>query len=252
MDYQIEKLLKMTYKAGTIGLNGSGVNVKFNVCSITEAVVALPSPSARREHLDLVLESATPESIVEAILRGDRNAEVLLYKKYYRTLHFILKRKCRDADLAKDLCQDTFEKAITNVRAGKVKDHGKLSSYIHGIGQNVLRTWLRKNQLWNDSKGIGTETVESIPDPAIGPVEEFDQNEINEAVRRVILEMKNARYREVLYCYYIREWDKKRICKDLKLDNRHFDRILFNAKNRFRQLLLKTKIGKELQKRIEA
>jgi RNA polymerase sigma-70 factor (ECF subfamily) len=59
-----------------------------------------------------------------------------------------------------------------------------------------------------------------------------------EAVRRLIDALDNSRDRMLLYQYYIEEKDKAQVCADLGLTQRHFDKVLFRAKQRFKELLM--------------
>ena len=46
-----------------------------------------------------------------------------------------------------------------------------------------------------------------------------------------------VRDREILRRYYLSDDDKQRICQDLQLTSAHFDRVLFRAKQRMRELI---------------
>jgi RNA polymerase sigma-70 factor (ECF subfamily) len=56
-------------------------------------------------------------------------------------------------------------------------------------------------------------------------------------VRRLIGELDTDRDRQILYRFYIAEEDKERICADLELSSLHFNRVLFRARQRFKELL---------------
>lgn len=187
-----------------------------------------------------------PESIALAILNGDRNAEALLYNKYHRPLLYILMRKCRNLQHAQDLCQETFEIAIIKLRAEGIDNPKKLSSYLHGIALNLFRNGMRgmKN---SDHFALETDQIESeIPSPS----SEIDTEEVRACVRAMIQKIKNNGYREILYRYYVCDWDKSTICKSLDLDTRHFDKVIYLAKKQFRNLFLKTAKGQEIQDEI--
>jgi RNA polymerase sigma-70 factor (ECF subfamily) len=55
-------------------------------------------------------------------------------------------------------------------------------------------------------------------------------------VRRILNELRPARDREVLYRFYIAEQEKEHICAELGLTSLHFNRILFRARERYREL----------------
>ncbi len=58
-------------------------------------------------------------------------------------------------------------------------------------------------------------------------------------VRQVLTELKNDRDREILSRYYIADQDKDVICRDLQLSGLHFNRVLFRARQRYKELFEK-------------
>ena len=57
-------------------------------------------------------------------------------------------------------------------------------------------------------------------------------------MRALIEELPTPRDREILMGVYVREEDKDEICARLGIDSTHFNRVLFRAKQRFRELLV--------------
>jgi RNA polymerase sigma-70 factor, ECF subfamily len=56
----------------------------------------------------------------------------------------------------------------------------------------------------------------------------------------VINELPSDRDRQILFRFYIAEEEKERICADLCLTGLHFNRVLFRARARYRELYEKT------------
>jgi hypothetical protein len=50
-------------------------------------------------------------------------------------------------------------------------------------------------------------------------------------------EMPVARDREVLVRFYLDDEDRETICRELRLSEEHFNRVIFRARNRFRELV---------------
>ncbi|HEV2666451.1 MAG TPA: hypothetical protein VG324_16150, partial [Blastocatellia bacterium] len=76
------------------------------------------------------------------------------------------------------------------------------------------------------------------------PLEELLQKERAAIARQIINELKSDRDRQVLFRFYIAEEEKKRICEDLGLTSLHFNRVLFRARERYRELYEKATGGK--------
>lgn len=186
----------------------------------------------------------TPGLIATAISKGNTTAESVLLKKYYRQVLFVLQRNTQDAELAKDLCQETFRIMIERLRKEPLEDPEKLSSFLHSIAKNLRIAEFRKSerrQTYPDS--------ELIEQTASDQAEQFDEllkERSRIAVRKLIFSMSNERDRTILYRYYIEDCDKEDICLDLGLSIRHFDKVIYRAKQRFKQLVL-SEAGKNLE-----
>jgi hypothetical protein len=57
------------------------------------------------------------------------------------------------------------------------------------------------------------------------------------AARQMLDEMPATRDRELLMRFYLHDEEKEQICQDLRLSMEHFNRVIFRARNRFRELL---------------
>jgi RNA polymerase sigma-70 factor (ECF subfamily) len=60
---------------------------------------------------------------------------------------------------------------------------------------------------------------------------------------QLLNELKTPRDKEILQSYFIYDKNKLQICQDLDLTAEHFDRVLFRARQRLKQLI-QHKIGK--------
>ena len=56
-------------------------------------------------------------------------------------------------------------------------------------------------------------------------------------VRKLLDELPVQRDREILVKTYLQDEDKSEICEALGVDSAHYNRVLFRAKQRFRELL---------------
>jgi len=55
--------------------------------------------------------------------------------------------------------------------------------------------------------------------------------------RRMLDEMPAERDRDLLVRFYLNDEAKEEICRELRLSEQHFNRVIFRARNRFRELL---------------
>lgn len=84
-----------------------------------------------------------------------------------------------------------------------------------------------------------------LPSPEPTPLESVLRSERAVIVRRVLAEMASERDRQILFRFYVAEDEKDEICNDLGLTSLHFNRVLFRARERFRQLYRETSQGME-------
>ena len=83
------------------------------------------------------LDKYTDEQLVAAYASGDNEAfDALLLRNKNRLFTYIV-QMVRDRDLADDIFQETFVKAITTIRQGRYSDFGKFSAWITRIARNL-------------------------------------------------------------------------------------------------------------------
>jgi RNA polymerase sigma-70 factor (ECF subfamily) len=182
-------------------------------------------------------EARASADIVERIRRNDAGAETELWERYCRGLLFLLRQRTRDPELAQDLRQETFRIALEKLRKDGLDDPTKLAAYLRGIAVNLVSGDWRKRARQNTN--ADTEVVERTADTASSVADGVTRAETSGLVRRLIGELGVDRDREMLMRFYIREEDKESICTELAITPLHFNRVLFRAKQRFRELLLR-------------
>jgi RNA polymerase sigma-70 factor (ECF subfamily) len=176
--------------------------------------------------------------LVARIGRGARDAEEAMVRRYGPGLLYLLKRRTRDPELALDLRQDTFRVAIEKLRASRLDDPQRLAAYLRGVALNLWIAHQRKSS--RRATTADSEAIEEAADPAgTGPYENVSREQVRDAVKVLLDELNTPRDREVLKRLYLDDEDKETICTALGIDAGHFNRVLFRAKQRFRELLVR-------------
>lgn len=173
--------------------------------------------------------------LVRRILSGEPEAETELVQRFSRALKFLLGRLTRDEAAAEDLYQETFRLVIEKVRRGELREAERLPGFVSSLARNLFLGSVRRGgrrQKWEGDP----EATEAAPDPAPGQLEKLLARERSALVRQVLAELKNDRDREILSRYYIADQDKDVICRDLELSDLHFNRVLFRARQRYKEL----------------
>lgn len=85
----------------------------------------------------LKMQKQTDEQLVNAYANGDNKAFDALLNRHKQRLFSYIYQLVRDSDLADDIFQETFVKAITTIRQGRYNDLGKFSAWLYRIARNL-------------------------------------------------------------------------------------------------------------------
>ena len=184
---------------------------------------------------DHALEAQLSADFVKRIGQGDRRAEEEFVRRYQRGLIYLLRRRTGDAQLALDLAQDTFRIAIEKLRRSPIDQVDRVAGFLRGTALNLISAEVRKNT--RRATTADSDVVDTIADDVAGPFENVSSEQVQRIVRKLLDELPVARDREILVRTYLEDQDKDLICEALGVDSAHYNRVLFRAKQRFRDLL---------------
>ncbi|MEM8960065.1 MAG: sigma-70 family RNA polymerase sigma factor [Acidobacteriota bacterium] len=179
-------------------------------------------------------EGAEHRILVERIRAGDAAAESELVERHGRAVRMVLAQMMRGRPEADDLFQETFRRAIEKLRAGELRQPEKLPAFMVAIARNLAIALFRLR-----SRRRTDEDSEVVADTAVAPADQLQQmmgDEKAVLVRRLLGELRNDRDRQLLFRFYIAEEDKESICASLGLSALHFNRVLYRARQRYREL----------------
>jgi RNA polymerase sigma-70 factor (ECF subfamily) len=184
---------------------------------------------------DHALEAQLSAEFVKRIGQGDRRAEEEFVRRYQRGLIYLLRRRTGDAQLALDLTQETFRIAIEKLRRSPIDQVDRVAGFLRGTALNLISAEVRKNT--RRATTADSDVVDTIADDVAGPFENVSTEQVQRIVRKLLDELPVARDREILVRTYLEDQDKDLICEALGVDSAHYNRVLFRAKQRFRDLL---------------
>jgi RNA polymerase sigma-70 factor, ECF subfamily len=180
-------------------------------------------------------EAEIATGLVRRIAAGDLSAETELVERYGRGLIYLLRRLGAPPPLAEDLHQETFRIALERLRQRALDEPARLAGFLCGIARNLALAERRKTAR-RRTEADDEELAQAVH-PAPSQLSSVLLDEEAETVRRLIGELPTDRDRQLLLRFYVAEEDKERICADLGLDSLHFNRVLFRARQRFKELL---------------
>lgn len=182
-----------------------------------------------------LVEAEVASDLVRRVRSGDPRAEAELVERYSRGVLFLLRRITQDHALADDLHQETFVTIIERLRAGGIGQPEQLGGFIRATARNLFTGDYRKKErrdTHSDSEG-----VERARDTRQGELHRVLQEERAQSVRQALGELRTDRDRQILFRFYLLEESKEAICTALELSELHFNRVLFRARQRFKQIL---------------
>lgn len=130
---------------------------------------------------------------VESACEGDARAFRRIVEEHHRPLFLMASRLVGDSVEARDLVQESFAKAYTNLE--RFDPSFRLSTWLHRITLNTCRDYLKSAR--RRERTVCAEVMEERPDDAPLPDEVLAQRRIAQSVRTALDALKPA-YREVL------------------------------------------------------
>lgn len=150
----------------------------------------------------------------------------------------LLRKELRDSALAEDLCNEAFRVVIEQLRERPLDDPSKLPYYLAQTARNLAIANRQKSQRRRTDTGQ-QRAIDRASDPEQEPSVVLERQTRAAAVRKVLEEIRSIRDREILVRVYLHDQDRVQVCRALGIDESHFKRVIYNARERFRTLMLR-------------
>lgn len=158
--------------------------------------------------------SMTDEQLVKAYADGSNTAFDHLLKRHQNRIFNYILRIIKNEDIANDIFQETFVKAINTIRQGRYTENGKFPAWISRIAHNLIIDYYRQEKAENmqssdltdvdilNRKELCEQTIEDI----------IISDQIREDVKFLIQELPDLQ-REVLTMRYYKNLSFKEIAE---------------------------------------
>lgn len=165
----------------------------------------------------------------------------LIYKKYMKPVYLYLFSLCRSRELAEDLTQETFLKALCAVELAEEY----ILPWLLKVAKNLyIDSWRKERDVLNIDEIILSDNEEEI-------LYQLIQREQNRRLYEAIL-LLDEREREAVVLYYFAGISQNEISRQMNISNGNVRVILHRAKKRLRKMLEKPEPdGRERVKRYE-
>jgi RNA polymerase sigma-70 factor (ECF subfamily) len=174
-------------------------------------------------------------SIALRIREGDPSAESALVERFGRGVRVILRHVAGDPTLVDDLYQETFRVALERIRRGGLRNPAQLAAFLAGLARHLATDHFRRARRGSQESVSVLEHVAAAGPSSFDALSQRDQVD---RVRRTLEGLSTERDRDVLRRFYLTADDKDCICADLGLTRLQFNRVLYRARERFRELWL--------------
>lgn len=150
------------------------------------------------------LSRLTDEQLVAPYAKGTNEAFDALLLRHKTNLFGYIIQRVKDRDLADDIFQETFVKAITTIRQGRYNEEGKFSAWICRIARNLIVDYFRQEKTEASvSTDDGTVDILNRKELADETVEDaIIDLQIEEDVRRLVGQLPQEQRRVLEMRYY--------------------------------------------------
>ena len=190
-----------------------------------EEAVVLP---IRRSEVD-------EAGLVQRIGLGDAAAEREFVRHFTRSVGAVLRRHVSDAELARDLAQDTLLSVLMALRGRQLRMPEMLASFVLQTARNMAANAQRK-QVRQATRPDLDELASQIDDSR-GPLEQLGDLDLAQAVQEAIGGLSVARDRDLLRRHYLEDAEREVLQADYGMTSTQFDRVLHRARRRLRTIL---------------
>ncbi len=154
------------------------------------------------------------DKLVVAYAEGNNEAFDVLLKRHQTRVFSYIYSVVKNRDIADDLFQETFVKAITTIKQGRYAESGKFSAWISRIAHNLIIDYYRQerseNTVSSDDDMTDVFNRRELSDINIEDV--MVSNQIQADVRRIVNTLPENQ-REVLMMRYYRDMSFKEIAE---------------------------------------
>ena len=160
-------------------------------------------------------EELTDEQLAMLYVKGNNSAFDELLSRTQSKLFTYIMFVVHDHDLADDIFQETFVKAITKLQKGEYTDSGKFVFWLTRIAHNAIMDWYRMQQSHHIMEPNADNDLQNLSMASV--LDTFRESElVNEQVLRDVKKMMEALpapQREVVYMRFYQQLSFKEIAE---------------------------------------
>lgn len=184
---------------------------------------------------------ASNRELAAAVQAGDVAAERALVDRVARPLRLMMRVRRVPAVDQDDLLQETLIVLFRRLKQASLEEVEKLDAFVEAVAKNLwIADWRKSDRRGGLLDAHGEMT---LPIATATPEAQLDSAQAQQLVREAVSQLKQPRDRELIREHYFNEVDKDALCAQFNVSAAHFDRVLYNARQRLR-ILISTALGR--------
>ena len=158
-------------------------------------------------------EGVSDEQLALLYVQGNNRAFDELLSRTQSKLFTYIMFVVRDHDMADDIFQETFVKAITKLQQGQYTDSGKFQFWISRIAHNCIMDWYRQQQSNHITEVNEDNNLQNLKSASVMDIckeTEMVNEQVLIDIKRMVDQLPAAQ-REVVYMRYYQQLSFKEI-----------------------------------------
>lgn len=176
--------------------------------------------------------------LARQIMSGDTTAENEFVRLNHSWLLFIVRRQFPQSSHHEDILQDAFMLVLSKLKQGAINKPESIVSFLRTTAINIGYEYLKKDKKFTSA--IDQNYIDFIQDTNDGILSKIIWNDKLNYVQQVIQELRKQRDKDILMGFYFHNKSKNTICENSNLTAEHFDRVIYRAKQRLKELINNT------------
>ena len=159
-------------------------------------------------------DKQTDDQLVASYASGNNEAFDALLQRHQSRVYSYIYQMVREKNLAEDIFQETFVKAITTIRQGRYTENGKFSAWISRIARNLVIDYFRQEKteaaVSSDDENYDVLNRKELSEETIEDA--MIDSQIKADIRKLIRHLPKSQ-RQVLVMRYYRNLSFKEIAE---------------------------------------
>ena len=149
-------------------------------------------------------QNSSDRELLNSYLQGNKSAISTLIEKHHRRVRDYIRMMVGDSDLAADIAQETFIKAVSVIDEGRYTDKGKFLSWVLRIAHNKALDYFRsqKNNSSISESSAGYNVLGTIKYADKSIEDSMISEQVDADIRALVEQLPDEQREVVMLRYY--------------------------------------------------